>query len=141
MPFCKRKEMAALRLLLLVLLFGCTTTITRIKNPVFAGSTDSLGNTLNRFISCEHIKLDGKNVQTNGVDSTVMEIDIINGTGVPEDAQAMNAVADSIATAIKHALKDPGQYGHYAVLFIKEEKSSTVTKRSWKGKVFSAAEL
>jgi hypothetical protein len=140
MPHCLRKEGAVARLLLLLLLVSCTTTITKVKQPVFRSPTDSLGGDLNKLVSCQHININGKDIVTNGVDSTVLEIDIINGQNIPED-NSMIPLADSIASTVKHALQNQSEYAHYAVLFVKLEESANMTKRSWRGRVFSAKEL
>ncbi len=141
MPSCLRREGALLRLLLMVLLISCTTTITRTKQPVFSVSTDSLDVDLSRIVSCENINVGGKDIVTNGRDSTVLEIDIINGKSIPGYDSGMIPLARDIASKVKGALQDKDQYRSYAVIFLKRETTGAVTKSSWTGKVFSSDEI
>ena len=135
------KKNAAICLTLLLMFFACTTTVTRTKNPVFAAPIDSLQARLNGLVVCEHFNLDGQEVSTDGQRSTQIEIDVLNGKGIPEQPDSMNILAHSLAIAVKEALKDKSEYDKYTVLFMKVESSSSVTTRSWKGKTFKSAEL
>ena len=126
---------------LLLLFASCTTTITRVRNPEFAGPIDSLQVKLNGMVVCEHFNLDGKEITTNGVAKTQLEIEVLNGKNIPEDEARMKSLAHSIAAAIKSALKDGSEFENYTVLFMKVESSTAVTKRSWKGKTFKSTEL
>jgi hypothetical protein len=126
---------------LLALLLGCTTTITKTKPPVFALATDSIAADLNALISCEHINIDGKDIVTNGADSSVLVVEIINGKNVPGNQNDMARLAHYIASAVKGALRDKDEYSSVAVLFVRRETDGAVTKRSWTGKVFASAEL
>jgi len=132
---------ATICLMLLFLLFACTTTVTRTKNPVFAAPVDSLQIRLNELVVCEHINLDGQEVVTNGKRSAQIEIDVLNGKDIPEDQDHIKILAHSVAVAVKEALKDKNEYDSYTVLFVKETPSSSVTTRTWKGKTFKSQEL
>jgi len=134
-----RKALAFL--LPVLLLISCTYTVTKIKEPEFAGPVDSLQAGLNALVACQHFHLDGKEVTTNGVPLSQLEIDVINGKDIPETDSAMKTLAHSIASEVKKFLKDKKAYDTYPVLFVKLQESSTETKRSWKGWTFKSAEL
>jgi hypothetical protein len=126
---------------LLIAGFGCTTTITRQKEPVYAESTDSLQAQLIQLVLCEHFNVNGREVTTNGKVTSALEIEIINGKSIPEDTVRIKALAAAIASDIKKALKDPNEYGVYRVLFVTVTTNGGVTRRRWKGQVFNGAEL
>jgi hypothetical protein len=119
---------------------ACTTTITRVKEPVFAESTDSLAVRLNQYVSCQHIHVDGKEVTTNGKKKTELEVDLINGKNIPE-GDAMVALARQVGSEVKKALKDTAEYEEYKILFMKVKETNGLTERTWNGKVFKSAEL
>jgi hypothetical protein len=120
---------------------GCTTTITRQKDPVFTKSTDTMKAQLGTLFSCENLRVGGREITTNGATSSELEIDVINGTRFPEAADQQNALAKAIASYFKRALKDSIEYDTYKVLFVTETKQSGATVRKWKGQVFKSAEL
>ena len=126
---------------LILLTTSCTTTTTKTKNPSFSGTTDSLQVDLNKLVSCEHINLDGKEISSNGKTTSELEIDIINGQGIPSDENQMDDLGKQIVLVIKNALQDKNQYDTYTVLFVVRKESGGVTRRTWKGKVFKSQEL
>lgn len=131
----------SLIILLILLITACTTTITKTKDPVFNSSTDSLGVSLAKLVVCEDINLDGKEITVNGKINSALEIDVINGRGIPKDEDQMMALGKKIATTIKDALKDKAEYQTYKVLFVTKTVSSGITQRTWTGKEFKTEEL
>ena len=126
----------------LVLLFAaCTTTITRTKNPEFGISLDSLGGQINGLVTSQHVNLDGKQITTNGKDSSVLEVDIINGRGIPADDSHMKTLGRSIAADVHNALKDKNQFKAFVVLFVKVDTGSAVTKKSWEGFTYPTSQF
>jgi hypothetical protein len=120
---------------------GCTMTTTKTKAPVFSITTEQLQKDLNKLVSCENVNLDGKETNTNGQISSELEVDIINGKGIPADDDQMISLGRSIASDLKKSLKDPNQYSSYKVLFVKKQTDGSMTQRSWRGKVFKSEEL
>src|SRR5580658_3225571 len=112
------KKSLALFLVFFALLVGCTTTIKKRKDPVFNVSTDSLNAGLVNLVTCEHITLDGEDINTNGKDSSELEIDIINGKDIPKDNDSLKALGRPIALLIKDALKDRSEYDRFSVYFV-----------------------
>jgi hypothetical protein len=134
-------KMMSICLLLTLLFIGCTTTITKSKNPLFIPGTDSIQSQLARLVSCENINLDGKETTTNGKRNTELEVDILNGQHIPADDIQMKALGKSIAVVLKQALQDKNEYDTYKVLFVTREKSGGIIKRNWRGDVFKSEEL
>lgn len=125
----------------ITLLFAaCTTTITRIKQPEFAVPADSVAATLNNLVTSQHINLEGKEITTNGKDSTSLEIQIINARHIPE-GEAQKLLGRTIATGLHNILQDKNAFRTIQVLFIKIDSSSAVTKRTWNGYTYPATEL
>jgi hypothetical protein len=133
--------MAPISVSLMVILAACTTTVTKIKDPIFAISTDSLAADLNKLVKCERFKGKGKEVTTGNATSSDLEVDVINGKKIPEDKDSIAVLAHSIASAIKNSLKDKNEFDTYTVLFMKVQQSSTLTTRTWRGRKFKSAEL
>ena len=127
--------------LVTLLIFSCTMTTTKSKNPVFSKSTDSLQVGLNKLVSCEGVNLDGKEISTNGKINTELEIDITNGQNSPTDPNQIDALGKQIAAEIKQTLQDKTEYQTYKVLFITKTESAGVPSRTWKGKIFKSEEL
>lgn len=126
----------------LILVFAaCTTTITRTKNPEFLISMDSLGGQLSELVASQHVNLDGRQITTNGKDSSVLEVDVINGRGIPADDDHMKTLGRSIAADVHSALKDKNQFKAFLVLFVKVDTSSAVTKKSWEGFSYPTTEF
>jgi hypothetical protein len=70
-----------------------------------------------------------------------LEIDIINGKDIPNGDDQMVALGKLIASSVKHALLDTGEYDSYKVLFMTVTENAGSTQRTWKGKIFSSNEL
>ena len=132
---------SAIGLVLLLLFAACTTTITKTKNPEFGIPMDSLAGQINGLVTSQHVNLDGKQITTNGKDSSALEVDIINGRDIPQDDDHMKALGRSIAVDVHNALKDKNEYRAFLVLFVKVDSGSAVTKRSWSGFAYPAVEL
>jgi len=98
---------------------ACTTPITRTKNPEFTIPRDSLAGQINGLVTSQHVNLDGRQITTNGKDSSVLEVDSINGRGVPADDGHMKTLGRSIAIDVHNALKDQNQFKAFQVLFVK----------------------
>lgn len=124
-----------------MLITSCTVTTTKIKDPVFSESMDSIQTNLNKLITCQNINLNGKEITTNGKTRAELEIDVNNGQNVPAGEIQMDALGKSIAQNIKKALKDQNEYNQYTVLFVTKENSGAITKSTWKGKAFKSEEL
>jgi hypothetical protein len=120
---------------------ACTTTITKTKNPEFGIPIDSLAGQINGLVTSQHVNLDGKEITTNGMDSSVLEVDILNGKDIPQNDERLKTLGRSIAIDIHNALKDKNEYKAFMVLFVKVDSSAGLTKRSWKGCTFSAGQL
>lgn len=125
---------------LLTLTAGCTFTTTMEKRPLFAGTSDSLQAHLNQLVKCEKFSLIGTEKTTNGKKKDGLEIDVINGTDVPE-GDKMIGLARSIGLEVKNALKDTAEYDQYQILFVKVKVNGATTSRSWIGKEFKSADL
>jgi hypothetical protein len=127
---------------LLAMVAACTFTTSRSKPPVFAGSTDTLAARLNVLVTCKKFSVDGTEITSNGKPSSMLEIDVINGKNIPDGTgDPMVALAKSIGSEVKKALKDTGEYDEYKVLFVTLTETSTTTRREYKGKTFKSAEL
>jgi hypothetical protein len=120
---------------------ACTTTITRTKDPVFHSGMDSIQIDLAKMVTYENINLNGKEISTNGKVATELEVDILNGKGIPADDNEMKKLGKSIAAELKKALKDKNEYDTYKVLFVTRETSGGVIRRTWKGSAFKSEEL
>jgi hypothetical protein len=131
----------ALCVTLLTFTFSCTTTIRKLKPPGYAIAPDSLQAQINRIVACQTIRLEGVETITNGKSSSELEIDIINGNGVPEDTTRMKALGHDIAADVRKALQESDEYDTYRVLFVKLETVEGMVKRSWKGNIFRSTEL
>jgi hypothetical protein len=128
-------------IIVIIISSGCTTSVTRAKNPVFAVENSVIQQNLLEVVTCQHINLDGKEVTTNGTKKTAIEIDVTNGKEIPEDQYKMTELGKKIATIIKKALKDQNEYEQYTVLFIEEKSSNGITSRKWKGHDFKTTDL
>jgi|SRR5580658_9795510 hypothetical protein len=126
---------------LLTFVFSCTTTIRKFKPPGYAIAPDSLQAQINRIVSCQTIHLDGAEIITNGKSSSELEIDIINGNGVPGDSSQMKTLGHAIAADVKKALQESDEYDTYRVLFVKVESVEGMVKRTWRGNTFRSSEL
>jgi len=120
---------------------ACTTTVTRTKNPVFDIPMDSLARQIKTLITFQHVNLDGRSITTNGKDSSVLEVDIINGRDIPTGDAQKKDLGRSIAVGIRNALKDKNEYKALLVLFVKVDSGSAVTKRTWSGFSYPVKEL
>ncbi|HVX51664.1 MAG TPA: hypothetical protein VHB48_16000 [Chitinophagaceae bacterium] len=123
-------------LLLMAVLTGCTFTTTVLKQPSFTVSTDSLGMQLNKLVQCENFNLNGAEITTNGQKETVLEIDVINGNNIPQEDEAMYALAKKIAVQVKEDMADTNAYNSYKVLFVTQTVHGITTKRIERGQVF-----
>lgn len=123
-----------------VLLTSCTITTTKTKDPVF-NDMDRVQNELGNIVKAENINLNGKEITANKNTTTELEVAITNGTNIPTSDEGRKALGRSIATSIKHNLKDPNEYEKYTILFVTKVESGVTTKRNWVGDVFSSAEL
>ena len=119
---------------------GCTFTVTKPKDPVFAESTDSLKVELGKVLSADNLVVTGREITKNEAKSSELEIDIINGQHIPP-GDRMTALAKKIGTDVKRALKDTTEYGTYKVLFVTVTTTAGVTSKTWRGTVFTSAEL
>jgi hypothetical protein len=119
---------------------SCKTTITKTKNPVFNDAI-KVENELASLITPEKINLAGRETITNQTSTSQLEVSITNARNVPALEDEMKALGKLIATCIKRNLKDTAQFETYTVLFVTKVDSSGVTKRKWKGNIFSSAEL
>ena len=135
------KKSLALFLVFFALLVGCTTTIKKRKDPVFNVSTDSLNAGLVNLVTCEHITLDGEDINTNGKDSSELEIDLINARNIPKSDDSLRAFGRPIALLMKNALKDRNEYDRLSVYFVQTDTSAVVVKRNWKGFIFPSTDL
>jgi hypothetical protein len=112
-------------------------TVKKLKDPVFAGSKDSLFLKLGKFLACEKFKTVGWMVTRNDESNSEMYIEVINGKKVPEEDDRLKALGKIIAGDFKHALADTTEYGLYNIYFVTEEgdtpqgKARIVTLRSF----------
>jgi hypothetical protein len=128
----------------IVLVVGCkfTTTTSTIKDPLFKNQdTLVLEAKLDSLITCERVEIKGRDIKTNGVVSSVLEIDVLNGANVPNDYTQMNTLAKMIASFFKKILMDPNEYDTYKVFFITVKTNSGITQKNWNVKSFKSAEL
>ncbi|MGN6600803.1 MAG: hypothetical protein ACTHK8_00040 [Ginsengibacter sp.] len=125
----------------LLVIESCTLTTTKQKMPVFSESGDSLRTELNQLVVCEDLNVDGKQVTTDGKTSSVLEIDVVNGRGIPANEDQMAALGKRIAVKIKEALQDKNEYNTYKVLFVAVRENGSVTQRKWRGKIFQSDDL
>lgn len=135
---------SALSSLLLAAFFftSCTYTVTRVKDPEFAISLDSISGQLNGLVTATHFSVKGSQQTTNGkADSARLEIDVINGLHLPEDKQQLGTLGQSIAATIHNALKDKGEYGLYTVRFVKRESGSGFTKETSTAVTYRVSQL
>ncbi len=141
MTFTQVTSKLCLIILAVLVVISCTTTITKIKNPVFGKSIDSLQVNLSKIVTCENVDLDGLEINTNGEISTVLEIHITNGQNIPTDDNQLNELGKQIATEVKGVLQDKNEYQTYEVLFITKTENAGITRKTWKGKIFKTEEL
>ncbi len=125
----------------LLIIESCTLTTTKQKAPVFSESDDSLQSELNQLVTCQNLNVDGKEITTEGKTSSVLEIDVVNGRGIPAKEDQMAALGKRIAAKIKEALQDKNEYNAYKVLFVAVRENGSVTQRKWRGKIFQSNEL
>lgn len=123
-----------------LLLLGCTITTTKTKNPVFT-DIQRVQNELGSLVKAANINLNGKEITANNQTTTELEVAITNGANIPTGYDERRSLGKSIATSIKHNLKDPNEFDKYKVLFVTRVESGAVTKRNWVGDVFSSTEL
>jgi hypothetical protein len=129
-------------LLFSLLIFGsCTLTTTKQKDPLFSESPDSLRSELNQLVVCQNFNVDGKEIMTERKTSSVLEIDVVNGRGIPPNEDQMAALGKRIAAKIKEALQDKNEYNAYKVLFVAVRENGSVTQRKWRGKIFQSNDL
>jgi hypothetical protein len=103
-------------------------TVKKSKDPVFAGSKDSLFLKLGKFLACEKFKTGGWMVSRNDESSSEMYIEVINSKKVPEEYDRLMALGKIIAGDFKHALADTTEYGVYKIYFVTEQGDSPVGK-------------
>lgn len=128
--------------LLLLPVLSCTMTTTTRIDPDFRLSIDSLQTQLNGIVTCENINLVGTGISTNGKNPTSeLEIAIKNGKNIPDDPDQNETLAKQIAIVVKSALNNQNQFDRYKVLFVVEKGEGSISKRTWKGKVFTSNEL
>jgi hypothetical protein len=123
-----------------LLQLGCTITTTKTKNPVFT-DIQRVQNELGSLVKAANINLNGKEITANNQTTTELEVAITNGANIPTGYDERRSLGKSIATSIKHNLKDPNEFDKYKVLFVTRVESGAVTKRNWVGDVFSSTEL
>lgn len=122
------------------MLASCAMTTTKTKDPVFT-DMGRVQNELVSIVKAENINLTGKEITTNKKTTSELEIAITNGANIPIADGERKALGKSIATSIKHNLKDPNEFDKYTVLFVTKVESGSVTKRNWVGNVFESTEL
>lgn len=126
----------------LILLFAaCTTTVTKTKNPVFSVPMASLARQLDSLVPGGHKNLIGRSITTNGKDSSILEVDIINGRNLPTADAQKKELGRSIAIGIRNELKDKNEYKAFSVVFVKVDSGTIVTKKTWNGFTYHAADL
>ena len=89
----------------------------------------------------EHINLDGEDINTNGKDSSELEIDVINGKDIPKDHDSLKTFGRPIALLIKNALKDRKEYDRFSVYFVVVKSSGIATERTWTGYIYPSVDL
>lgn len=125
----------------LLIIESCTLTTTKTKSAILNEPSDSLQTALKQIVSCENFNVDGKEITTDGKTNSVLEIDIVNGHGIPADENQMNALGKRVAVTVKDALQDKNEYNVFKVLFVTIEENGGVTKKTWTGKIFKSGEL
>jgi hypothetical protein len=125
----------------LCMALSCTTTVTRIKNPVFNSRINDLQINLAHLVIFEHLNLSGKEILSNGSTSSELEISVINGRNIPNEPDKLKALGKAIGSEIKSVLADKFEYGKYDVLFVTQEITDGRVTRSWKGLIFKSKEL
>jgi hypothetical protein len=135
-----KKNAFCLIICLTAILFSCTTTTTRIINPIFIDQT-KFQNELNSIVKAENINVQGKEITKNIMTSTELEVSITNGLNIPTGQDQQKVLEKSIAQCIKKNLKDPNEFDSYKILFIEKIGKDGTTKKSWTGNTFKPSEL
>jgi hypothetical protein len=123
-------------LFLFFVFFACTTTIRKVKDPVFAVPLDSVAQGLYRHVVSQHVNFNGLEVTTNGKVSDLLEIQIFNGRQLPEADSQLETLGRVISVGVRAALRDTGEYDTYRVVFVKVDSGRVVTKKSWRAFIY-----
>jgi hypothetical protein len=98
------------------------------KDPVFAGSMDSLFLRLSKLLDCGKFKTGGWMITKNDESSSEMYVDVINSQKVPEEDDRLKALGKIVASDFKHALADTTEFGVYKIYFVSEQGDSAQGK-------------
>jgi hypothetical protein len=130
---------------IILFLNNCTTTTTKAKDPVFSTNTQNLEESLKSIVTCENINLSGKEINTNGIIKSQLEIALTNVTNPPTNDTQLISLWKHIASIIKNAMKDQNEYDTYKVIFVTVETKTnfagTTSNRKWNGFEFKSNEL
>jgi hypothetical protein len=98
------------------------------KDPVFAGSRDSLFLRVNKLVDCEKFKTVGWMITKNDESSSEMYVEVVNSPKVPKEDDRLRALGKIVASDFKHALADTTEYGLYKIYFVSEQGDSAQGK-------------
>lgn len=119
---------------------GCTFTVNKPKQPVYAESRDSLQAQIHRLVLCQHFNVGGEEITTNGKKHAELDIEVVNGQGIPK-GDSMWVLGKALASAFKQALQDSTEYDRYVVRFSSEEKSGFSYSKTSRSREFLSKEL
>jgi len=92
------------------LIVNCTFTTKRQKLPQFRFGIDTVGHSIDSFVACQHININGVENSTAGKVESELEVDIINGVNIPKDDPHKKALGRMIASRVKSDLRADRQW-------------------------------
>jgi hypothetical protein len=125
----------------MLLLLSCTVSTTKTKDPVFTVSPDSISLSLKSLIVAKEVNLSGTETKTNGKITSELTVRLINSINAPEDETQRTEIGKQVAKLLKQALKNPGDYTTYKVLFVTQETDGAVTRSSYTGHIYKSDDL
>jgi hypothetical protein len=119
------------------LIAGCRTSTRKMKQPVFAEPLDTMAQGVYRIVVSQHVNVNGWEDSTKGKVSDLLEIQLFNSQHLPEDTSQLKTLGRSVASRVRYALKDTGEYDSYRVVFVKVDSGKVVTKKSWRAFIYT----
>ena len=123
------------------LVSSCTFTKTKVIEPAFTLTLDSIAREINSLIITPETSITGKEISTNGHKTTELTINLFNSKNLPNDEAEQRELAQNIAILTRNTLKNPNSFTDYKVLFTKKAVNGAVTKSSYVGYSYNSRDL
>lgn len=120
---------------------ACNVSTTKVKNAIFSKDSKSLSRDINSVIGTREIDVNGSESVINGLSKSELTIGLLNAKNLPTDSSIRKSMLEHIATIVKYALSDTGEYDFYNILFINKTITNEITNTTSIGKTFKSGEI